>query len=92
VAGIATEWDPDGWPKWLVLKLHGWKGKQSEQAAQRIRYYRNYCNTAYCPVIGIVMWLLNSGLGAEAAAMKVRCFQPPCHRATVRSNHTTHPL
>ena len=79
------EWDPDGWPKWLTLKLNGWKGKKAATDKQTIRYFRNLLNPSYCPVTGILTWLLISGLGRRSSDLQARGTRSP---SEVARSHT----
>ena len=57
------EWCPDGFPSWLTMVIPDWKGRnRTQEPPQTVRYYRNFLNPAFCPVVALLLWLLNTGL------------------------------
>ena len=51
----ATHFDEDNYPKWIIIKLHVWKGTHCRDYP--IYVHRNYTDTRFCPVQTIFDWL-----------------------------------
>ena len=51
----ATHFDEDNYPKWIIVKLHVWKGTNCRDYP--IYVHRNYTDTRFCPVQTIFDWI-----------------------------------
>ena len=50
--------------------MRNWKTRNAgkkKQPGQTIRFHRNFINPAYCPVVAVMLWLLNTGLIAHVS-------------------------
>ena len=57
VPEMMSQWDPDGYPMFLYLKIHMWKKKKTDRRPQLVRIYRNYVNPLFCPMLALLSWL-----------------------------------
>jgi hypothetical protein len=49
-------WDKDGYPPYIKIGLHHWKGKKLKEVYY-VTIHRNFVNPDFCPVFAILSWL-----------------------------------
>ena len=74
----ASQWDSDGVPKYIEIALRRWKTRSPHNQGKkyRMRLWRNYLDSRFCPVTWLLTWLHYSGITSGTLFQKIEAGKP----------------
>jgi len=76
----ASHWDSDGVPRYIEIALRKWKRRtpsnNTGNKPYKMRLWRNYLDTRFCPVTWLLTWLHFSGITEGPIFQEIRDGKP----------------